>query len=164
MKKEEPYDSIRGGKAIVVHLGAVLDFYQCSQGPEVCHLICCLPISKMLGDIPLSPVLPSTHVVDTLFGQFPTTLIVPCSVYGINSRNMHYFAKFKNLLGVNFLLSDNEFRVTCPFTILLKISSPYSKVFVECKIGYWWGWGGFFFFSNMATFYNFPYVLWTHPH
>ena len=26
-EKEEPYDSIRGGRAIVVHLGVILDFY-----------------------------------------------------------------------------------------------------------------------------------------
>ena len=81
MKKEETYDSIRGGRAIVVHLGVILDFYQCSQGLEVCHMICGLPISKMLGDIPLSPILPSTHVVDTFFGQFATTLIIPCSMW-----------------------------------------------------------------------------------
>ena len=30
------------------------------------------------------------------FGQFPTTLIIPCSVCGTNSQNMHYFAKFEN--------------------------------------------------------------------
>ena len=40
MKKEEPYDSIKGGRAIVVHLGVILNFHQCSQGPEVRHLIC----------------------------------------------------------------------------------------------------------------------------
>jgi hypothetical protein len=40
MKKEEPYDSIRGGRAVVVHLGVILDFYQCLQGPLVRHLIC----------------------------------------------------------------------------------------------------------------------------
>ena len=89
MKKEEQYDSIRGGKAIVVYLGVIVGFYQCSQCHEVRHLICCLPIAKMLGDIPLSPVLPSTPMVDTLFGQCPTRLMMPCSVCGINSRNMH---------------------------------------------------------------------------
>ena len=96
MKKEEPYDSIRGGRAIVVHLRVILDIYQCSQGLEVCHIICRLPISKMLGDIPLLLVLPSTHVVDIFFGQLPTTLIIPCTVCGTNFQNMHYFAKFEN--------------------------------------------------------------------
>ena len=71
MKKEEPYDSIGGGRAIVVHLRVILDFYQCSQGLEVRHMICRLPISKMFGDIPL------LNVIDTFFGQFPTTLIIP---------------------------------------------------------------------------------------
>ena len=71
MKKEEPYDSIRGGRAIVVHLGVILDFYQCSQGLEVRHMICRLPISKVLGDIPLSPILPSTHVIDYYFLSIP---------------------------------------------------------------------------------------------
>ena len=28
MKKEERYDSIRGGKAIVVYVGVIVDFYQ----------------------------------------------------------------------------------------------------------------------------------------
>ena len=63
--KKEKYDSIRGGRAIVVHLGVILDFNRCSQGLEVCHMICRLSIAKMMGNIPYSPVLPSTHVVDT---------------------------------------------------------------------------------------------------
>ena len=40
MKEEEPYDSIIGEQALIVHLGVILDFYQFSQGHEVCHLIC----------------------------------------------------------------------------------------------------------------------------
>lgn len=40
MKKVDPYDAIRGGREVVVHLGVTLDFYQCSQGLEVRHLIC----------------------------------------------------------------------------------------------------------------------------
>ena len=96
MKKEEWYTSIKGGRAILVHLGVVLDFYQCSQGLEVRHIICRLPMSKMLGDIPLSVVLPSIPVVDNFFGQCPTTLIIPCSLCGTNSQNMHYFANFEN--------------------------------------------------------------------
>ena len=55
-----------------------------------------VPISKMLGDIPLSPVLPSTPMVDILFDQCPTTLIITCTMCGTNSRNMHYFAKSEN--------------------------------------------------------------------
>ena len=71
-----------------MHLSVILDFYQCSQGPDVRHMICRLPKSKIMGDIPLSLGLPSTHVVDTLFGQCPVILIMPCSVCGTNSRNM----------------------------------------------------------------------------
>ena len=50
---------------------------------------------------------------------------------------MHHFAKFENLLGMDFLLNDIDFMNTCPFTIYLKIISACSKVFVECIIGYW---------------------------
>ena len=92
-----------------------------------------VPISKMFGEIPLLPLLPSTFVVDTLFGQCPTTLIIPCSVCGINSLNMHYFAKYENWLGVIFLLSDTKFKNTCPITIHFKTISVCSKVFVECN-------------------------------
>jgi hypothetical protein len=60
----------------------------------------------MLGDIPLSPVLPSTPMVDTLFGQCSTTMIIQCSVYGTNSQNMRYFAKYENYLGINFVLNN----------------------------------------------------------
>ena len=70
MKKEEPCVSNRGGRAIVMHLGVILNFYQSSQVLEVRHMISRLPISMMLGDIPLSPILPSTHVVDIFLVNF----------------------------------------------------------------------------------------------
>ena len=96
MMKEEPYDSIYGGRTVGVHMGVILDFFQCSQGLEVHHMICHLPLSKISVEIPLSPILPSTPMVDILFGQLPTTLIIPRSVCHTNSKHMHYFAKFEN--------------------------------------------------------------------
>jgi hypothetical protein len=38
MKKDEMYDFIRGEREVVVHLDVTLEFYECSQGLEVCHL------------------------------------------------------------------------------------------------------------------------------
>jgi hypothetical protein len=42
MKKQKPYDSIKGGRIIIVHLSVILDFYQFSQdldlSTNVAHL------------------------------------------------------------------------------------------------------------------------------
>ena len=61
-----------------------------------------------------------------------TTLIIPISTCGIDSWNMHYYAKSQNQWRLKFLMSDVRFMNTCLFIIHFKKSSARSKVFVEC--------------------------------
>lgn len=53
------------------------------------------------------------------------------SVGGTNSKNTHYFAKYRNWWELIFLLSDTKFMDACSFIIYLKKINMYSKMVLE---------------------------------
>ena len=64
-------------------------------------------------------------IVVNIFIRSVTTLIIPISEGGTNSRHMHNLAKPQSYRGLKLLPSDIKFMNTCSFTVDFKKISSY---------------------------------------